>query len=440
MAITRILDISLVKLPQGIDLPPPGPTIPLSFLDIWWVATPPVKYLFLYHDFSLSSFESLKSSLYTTLPFFHLLAGELALFPPSSFSISCTSETGVKFIEAESDIVVRAFARDPILDMESYNQLLPSIKPEGLPLPIFAVQVTKFVNGGIAIGITMHHTVMDGIGITRFINTWCAVHQGKKLVDVIGQVMPVHDRAVIAIKGHEEISRRFANFFAPMLPSVSRRRSDDTLENHLDIIRKRFVLNEVSIQSLKRQVVEKTSTSIPLPSTFQVVIAYLWTCVAKTKGLSCNNELTHLCFVSDCRSILNLPVPSAYTGNCLHGTYVDLMGSILASTDGLVQATIATARAVRRAKSEPLKGIEGVPEGLKVFVSGILRYYDADFGWGRPERVETIMENNGEAQAIIYAGKEKGTVQVSLVLPKCDMEKFSDVFMKGLDVATYSKL
>ncbi|KAJ3678690.1 hypothetical protein LUZ60_002493 [Juncus effusus] len=325
--------------------------------------------------------------------------------------------------------------------MESYNQLLPERTREELPLPILAVQVTNFINGGIAIGTTSQHAAMDGIGLMRFIETWCAVHQGKD-----AQVMPVHDRSVISFQGHEEVSKRFVEFLAPKLSNISQRPSDNTLESRLEMVRKMFVLSEVSIKSLKRQVVEKSSTSIPVPSTFQVVTAYLWACIAKTKGLSYNDELTYLCFVTDCRHTLNLSVTSAYIGNCIYGTRAELTGSILASTDGLVQATVATARAIKKAKSEPLKGIQtlkeykSLPEGLKVFVSGTLRFYDADFGWGKPERMEFMATNNHDVQVFILAGKEKRTIQVSLGLPKSEMDVFTDIFVNDLDAATCSSL
>ncbi|KAJ3670663.1 hypothetical protein LUZ60_008089 [Juncus effusus] len=285
---------------------------------------------------------------------------------------------------------------------------------------------------------------MDAAGLLRFIDTWCMVHQGKDVADVIGKVMPVHDRSVIAFQGQEEISKWILQSIAPTLPNIPR--ADNTLESRLEIVRKSFVLGAISIESLKRQVLEKSSTSIPVPSTFQVVTAYLWTCVAKTKGLSNNDELTYLCFVTNYRSILNLPVPSAYTGNCVHGTRVVLAGSILASTNGLMKATITTAQAIEAAKSKPLKGIDELkeyarmPKGLKFFVSGILRLFDADFGWGRPERMETVAkDNNPHVQAFILEGKEKGTIQVSLGLSESEMKVFTNIFMNDLDVATCSR-
>lgn len=108
---------------------------------------------------------------------------------------------------------------------------------------------------------------------------------------------------------------------------------------------------------------------------------------------------------------------------------------------GLWRAQAEVARAARDGTLDPLKGCEtwaeefkGVPEAGRVVVSGSPRFrvYETDFGWGRPGRVELVSMNK-DGEVVLVAGREPGSVQLSLALDPTRMEVFGKVFLSGLE-------
>ncbi|XP_073117396.1 malonyl-CoA:anthocyanidin 5-O-glucoside-6''-O-malonyltransferase-like [Elaeis guineensis] len=215
-----IANQSRVPLPTG-PYPPPGDTVPLSFFDTFWIFLSPVQRLFLYPDAAIPSssiVDSLRSSLSRTLPLFHPFAGKLTYFPASGDAVidcSTAATNGVAFIEAESDLDIRRLAGDEIHDFESFLQLVPDLRAHELPAPVLAVQVTAFAGGGVAVGLTALHVVMDGKGLWQFVEAWAAACRlgSAPLVPV-----PSHDRVGIKHAGAPEIARQFLRQLAPALP------------------------------------------------------------------------------------------------------------------------------------------------------------------------------------------------------------------------------
>ena len=132
--------------------------VPLSPLDTRWAALPPVCHVFLFPaaaahrqqvPFLFSDVvRGLRSSLAAVLPAFHTLAGELAYSPElGTVTIVCGEDAGVAFVEAETDLDLASLvgvedddgAVD--LDVDALPQLVPDIRREELPAPMFAAQV-----------------------------------------------------------------------------------------------------------------------------------------------------------------------------------------------------------------------------------------------------------------------------------------------------------
>lgn len=74
-----------------------------------------------------------------------------------------------------------------------------------MPLPVMAVKVTGFSGGGVAVGVEVHHAVVDGNGVMQFLRAWSATCRGEEL----GGAVPVHDQAVIQHPRGQEIARVF---------------------------------------------------------------------------------------------------------------------------------------------------------------------------------------------------------------------------------------
>lgn len=222
MGQVRIISTSKVQLPAGTDYTSPGSTIQLSLNDVLWVPFQPVKNLLLYPSVMVcsSSIHSFKSSLALVLPHFHLLVGDLTYLPASDdIAIVCSDESGVTVIEAESDLDICRLASDPIHNVESFYQLVPNTFYEEMPVPVFTVQFTKFSGGGVAVGISTHHTAMDALGLWKFMDCWAKTSRHGV---VPSGLAPVHDRSVIMNPGKEEIKKEILNALAPNRPKASK--------------------------------------------------------------------------------------------------------------------------------------------------------------------------------------------------------------------------
>ncbi|KAJ3689869.1 hypothetical protein LUZ61_019033 [Rhynchospora tenuis] len=219
----RVVDMSFVPLLPG-PYPPPGDIVPLSFLDTRWIhLQQPVQDLLLYPDSTLSSssLHLCKTSLTQALSFFQPLAGKLTYWHATDQLVidSSSPDCGVSVIEAESDLDIHRLINEETIDIKAFTKLVPSFSMDELPVPTFAIQITKFVGGGVSVGTALHHTAMDGIGFWRFMETWAAICRDNG-VPFRSHLQTSHDRDVILYPHKEEIARQFMRLLAPGLPQV----------------------------------------------------------------------------------------------------------------------------------------------------------------------------------------------------------------------------
>ncbi|KAJ3701422.1 hypothetical protein LUZ61_005127 [Rhynchospora tenuis] len=442
MSRVRIISISKVQLPTnaGTDYPSPGSTIPLSFFDVRWIPHIPIKTLLLYPSakISSSSFDSFKSSLALALPHFHILAGDLTYLPNTDdVAIVCSDESGVTLIEAESDLDICRLAGDSMHDVESFFHLVPNEFHEEMPMPVLAVQFTKFTGCGVAVGISMHHAAMDAWGLSQFLDFWT-----KTCRDGIvpSNLTPIYDRAIIMYPGKEEIKKEILNARAPNLVQIPPIAS---ISDRKSLIRRVFTVDLATIQLLKQRAAQKTATDISSPrTTFQVLAAHTWISIARARGITAeNNKPTFMLIFMDGRTLLPSPMSISYTGNCVFPCIVHSTGSALMSHTGLGQTCGIIAETVRTNRAELMGGTVreiltlnlALLSGLKVAFIGSnrMQLYDKDFGWGKPE-FEGLVSMANDGDVVMAAGKEKGSVQITVGL-KEDMDAFIHAFQEGLE-------
>ncbi|KAJ1688930.1 hypothetical protein LUZ63_013085 [Rhynchospora breviuscula] len=438
MAGVRILGRSKVRARHGDSLPPSSSTR-LSFFDVRWIPCQPVKTILLYPNAVVSpaSFDSFKSSLSLILPKFHPLAGDLTYEPATGeITIVCSDESGVTVTEAESDLDICCLAIEPTHDMDSFLKLVPNVAHEELPVPILSVQFTRFSCGGVAVGFSLHHVAMDATGNWKFIDYWAktccdgAVPSGLNLL---------HDRAVIKYPNMDILKNNILMDIAPNLPKIDPYASP---VGHKQLIQRSFTLDATTIQVLKKRAMQEkgashASQNSSPPTTFEVLGAHIWIAIARAMGITSeNNKPTVLLSLVDGRQFLPPPMSPAYTGNCLFPFAVASSGTHLMATDGLGRTCECIAETVHTTK-DAIKRVNKTNfvslDGLKVFLVGSNRMevYGADFGWGKPNlMVHASLNNDGEV--IIVAGKEKGTVQLTVKLNYEAMEEFVHAFSKGL--------
>lgn len=123
------------------------------------------------------------------------------------------------------------------------------------------------------------------------------------------------------------------------------------------------------------------------------------------------------------------------------------VGEIVAEKDGFFVACEKIGKAIGGIGAmDVYEGMEGIFEKLMaVFpfkplsVAGSPRMlvYEADFGWGKPEKVEVISVGDTGAIAMAESRGDGGGVEIGVVLDRDEMDEFGKEFRKFQEEECY---
>ncbi|XP_012852381.1 PREDICTED: malonyl-coenzyme:anthocyanin 5-O-glucoside-6'''-O-malonyltransferase-like, partial [Erythranthe guttata] len=437
--------------------PPPGGivaelSLPLTFFDIRWIHHHPVgSVLFYNHPCSKPYFletlvPKLKESLSLTLKHYLPIAGNL-LYPLITtekkpvFRFISGDSVSLTIAESENDNfdeLVTNHARDA----DQFYDFMPNMPPikdetEYKILHVMAIQVTLFPGRGICVGFTNHHSLGDGSSIVGFMHAWASVNKlGESFLTEKGDSLPIFDRSVIqdplgidAIfwKSMREIPLKSSQSFA--LPT--------------NRVRASYTLNQADIKRLKDFVLTKKPGLVQV-SSFVITASYVWACLVKSEREKVDEEvMEYFVFSVDVRARMNPPVPFNYFGNCLGYGMARIERKWLVEEEGFVTAVEAIVEDIKNRvndKDEVLKGAENWLSEMKELgeirvlgVAGSPKFdlHDADFGWGRAKKVESLSIDVDKYSMSLYKSVEGG-LEIGLSLPKERMEAFAAIFDDGL--------
>ncbi|VAH53469.1 unnamed protein product [Triticum turgidum subsp. durum] len=306
-----------------------------------------------------------------------------------------------------------------------------------LPTPVLAVQATRF-QGGVAVGVTVHHGAADGRALWTFVEAWATACRGETPA-----ATPCFDRSLVKMPGGDDLARSVLRKFAPNLPSVAL--ASSVFEDRKRLIRRTFTLDEGDIQRLKQHIVhlnESGGTPLPRPpSAFATVVALAWTCFARCKSFSLEDDVW-LFFFADIRERLDPPVGAGYIGSCLTKCLARLPARELHGERALAAAAAAVQGEINKMKEDPIAGwnffsFDPMPSMDRLMnisgSSGFSAYQIADFGWGKPRRTEPIRMNS-DGQVALMGSRDGRGVQVSVaLLQAAQMDEFKSNFLALLE-------
>ncbi|GJN39556.1 hypothetical protein PR202_gb28682 [Eleusine coracana subsp. coracana] len=447
----KILEESRVAVPATAALPP-EPLV-LSALDAMWIALPLIQRLLIFVDDDeshrpippfASVVAALRASLAETAARFPVMAGQIVHVPATGDAAIDCADGGVRFNVAEMGHVdARRLAEDEDHDADAFRRLVPVLDAGQLPAEAMAAQVTR-LRGGVALGVAMHHVVVDGRSVWRFIQAWAAACRGEDDADLAAHAPPpTFDRKAIRLPGGEELARSVLRKYTPNLPKAADMKAILVRPN---LSRRTFTISMQQINRLKQRITDHSSFT-PL-SSFVAVVALAWVSFVRARHpdviTSLDDEVT-LFFFADCRARLDPPPGDGFFGTCISGCQAraiarDLLLDDDDSGSSLARAAAAVAAEVRRAAEEPLalwdtimSQVERVDMDIDrlVIVSGSTRfpaYQAADFGWGPPARTELVTMNH-DGQVVLVGGKDgDGGVQASVSLNPAHMDAFKSCF------------
>ncbi|TVU29680.1 hypothetical protein EJB05_21257, partial [Eragrostis curvula] len=408
-----VLAVSCV-LPASTPLEYAG-HVKLSFLDAPFVATGPFQYVCLYElaggDEFPAAVRRLKESLATTLALYLPLAGQLAYLADTGDVVVDCSEAGVPFAEATADgdsMDVRRLASAEAHDVPAFLSLVPRHDTRVLPVPVLSVQATQLPNG-MALGLSVHHAVVDASALQHFMGAWAAASCGGSVLTKPLEP-PDYSRKAITDPRGDELVRDIIKKVAPTLPVTNTR--EDYFTQCYRLARRTFYFGANYIRSLKQHINALASTQArdeaPKPvSTFVALSALGRTAFVRSKWLPAD-EYTYLIFQADLRARLQPPV-----GDIARVAW-DPGGS-----DGDGGGAAGRGGDVDRAGEAPAPTAAGDRGRRPRF-----RMYDtADFGFGRPTRVDHVSMNH-DGRFVLCAGKRDSEVQVTASIHPSRMDAF----------------
>ncbi|GKA84178.1 malonyl-coenzyme A:anthocyanin 3-O-glucoside-6''-O-malonyltransferase-like protein [Tanacetum coccineum] len=458
----------LLKVVEKCRISPPHNTvgeqsIPLTFFDMAGILFHPVHQLFFYDyphskaDFVEKVVPNLKHSLSVTLQHFFPFASNLITFPEENHlgksrkpEFRYVEGDSVAFTLADCDLDFVELKGNHPRDCNKFHPLVSLLEggikvDDYVKIPVFAIQVTIFPNSGITIGLTNHHALCDARSKYDFLMAWTSIakYGTDEMFLARASSLPFYDRVIEYPSSLDEILLSL-----PPIKNLDETYKPRELVHQTDKVRATFVLTRTHIKRLKKWLLVHLPT-LDYVSSFTIGCAYVWSCTAKSRvhveGKKGEYEVERFACVADLRSRLDPPVPQTYFGNC-----IGLIGPVETKTTLLTVGNKGFAHAVEvlgNSINETLKFKQGIFKDAETWMETIflpvptidvagtpkLNVYDVDFGWGRPQKYETVSIDFSNSISV-NAGKDSpGDLEIGLCLSSKQMDAFLTISSNELE-------
>ncbi|GFP89540.1 anthocyanin 5-aromatic acyltransferase [Phtheirospermum japonicum] len=407
-------------------------TLPLLHFDIAWLYFHPVQRL-LFFSFPCSKphfletiVPNLKQSLLRTLNHFLPLAGNIVHPVDSGRPFS-------QFVVGDSVSLTVAECNKDFRHLTGNHPR----SCDAVVFPVLALQATLFPDYGVCLGFTNHHAIGDASTIVRFIKAWASVNRfGGDLKLIDDKSLPFYDRTAV-----EDPDGLDSIYWDQM--KRSRPPGSWPYKFPLSKVRATFVIRRDDVEKLKGFLLTKRPEMHV--TAFTVTCALVWVCLVKAEAKAvAADEPEYFGFAADCRGRLDPPLPATYFGNCLAFVKAESTHGLLKGKDGFLIAAESLGLAIQRTvynEKGILEGAEDWPMEFRKMirkrlfgVAGSPRFdlYDADYGWGRPKKFESVSIDRETSMSLCKSRDHEGGLEFCLSRPKRKLDAFAAVFMQTL--------
>ncbi|KAF3789842.1 Shikimate O-hydroxycinnamoyltransferase [Nymphaea thermarum] len=394
----------------------------------------------------------MKESLGRILVPFYPFAGRLCRREEDGpLEINCNGD-GALFVEADAEGEIDDFGdfapsmelRQLIPEVDYQNQDISShpllmVQEEYFIIPVQKSssiltfpQVTFFKCGGVCLGVAMHHTVVDACGFIHFMNSWSDVAHGMEV-----SCPPIIERTILRARNPPRPAFEhpvYKPYCAPE-PIVPAKDPPEQKPQNSKLCGAIFRFSRDQLARLKEKVKEGDNSTTRY-TTFNSLTVHIWRCVSLARGLD-DLQPTKLTVSVDGRKRLRPEIPNYYFGNVVYIVDVPLVSGDLKSQP-MHCAASKVQDALLRMDDDYLRSaldyLEQQPDvGVVVDRAGLqkrsgltmaswarLPVYDADFGWGKPIYMGTVVLSVDGLGYILPSPSDDGGLSVQVLLQQND--------------------
>ncbi|KAL3686226.1 hypothetical protein R1sor_004248 [Riccia sorocarpa] len=384
--------------------------------------------------------QTLKDALAKLLVTYHIMAGRLAMNEKEQrLEIDCNRK-GAEFTHYKSTLSLSDLG-DVTMPNPAFRALVPTKFSASVvyEVPLLAIQVTTFQDGGYTVGVMMSHTLFDGFAAIDFFMNYSALARGEELVSV-----PSFDRSPLKSRDppkiefpHPELIKQSDMEQTPFTTAESAEKEFVALENTSKHVTKVFPFTPQKIETLKKKALE--GGIIKRVSTFEVVAAHIWQTRTKCIDLP-EDKYTNLLFAVDIRKRLIPALHKHYAGNAVHAavardlpkvvremSFVEVVQRIQEAisqvTDAYVRSSIDW--------GQVHKGFPDLAGGFFLSAWFKMPFYDIDYGWGKPCYAGPIVTPLVEFVLLLSNGTQDGGCNLVIALEPQHMEKFEKLIVEA---------
>ncbi|EFJ07679.1 BAHD family acyltransferase, clade V [Selaginella moellendorffii] len=380
--------------------------------------------------------EVIEAALAKTLVTYYFLAGR---FAPNAkegrLEVNCNG-AGVLFAAATSKLRLSDL-RDLSVPNPAFRSLLvqPSDSLGLFETPPATFQITRFKCGGFVFGMTIFHSLMDGVAITGFFDNLGSIARGGGVV-----MVPNPNREFLKARNppqpqHYEqlMCRQFrVSSFSeiPLLPFNPTTSSVNNFAPEKHVFRS-FPVSSQMISELKQACLKDETLS--RCSSFEAITAHVLRQVARSRP-SDPSALVSTFLAVDFSRKLQPPPPPNFCGNavvaaCVAATHQELCTYSLGHFARRVQEVLSDVddeyvRSWTDFWELHRIGPARIPIGACLSAWWKLPFYALDFGWGTPIFAGPVPNQLVGFIVIVANGKNDGGANVYLGLEPQEMAAF----------------
>ncbi|CAN6324376.1 unnamed protein product [Urochloa humidicola] len=283
---------------------------------------------------------AVKAALAEALVYYYPIAGRMRETDNGKLVVECTGE-GVSFAEADAAVRLEELGTPLLPPYPCVEELLPDAGDIQIVVgkPIVAIQVTRFIHGGFAIGLQISHCIADGFGMVQFLKAIADMARGESAP----MVLPVWERHLLMAR--EPPSTTYVHQKLMSLLKLKVPTGHDTPPPTMAC--RHFSFGPAEVSTLRSHVHGDDLAGASC-TRFELLTAAIWRCRAAAWGFEDGGDdrAAVLAFSANVRGRWERGIPRGYYGNALVYHVVDIpAGELRRSPIGHAAALIRAAKA-----------------------------------------------------------------------------------------------